>query len=48
MFYPNRHVSDLVFRVAEISEYPDMRCFPHLEYEATSCAIPDKTFFPPP
>ena len=46
MFYPNRLVSDLAFCVAENSEYLDMRCFPRLEYEATSCAIPGKTFFP--
>jgi hypothetical protein len=48
MLYPNRHVSGLVFRVAENSEYLDMRCFPRLEYEATSGAIPGKTFFPRP
>ena len=45
MFYPNRLVSDLVFCVAENSEYLDMHCFPRLEYEAISRAIPDKTFF---
>ena len=48
MFYPNGLVSDLVFRVAGNSEYLDMRCFPRLEYEATSGAIPDKTFFQRP
>jgi hypothetical protein len=48
MFYPNWLVSGLVFGVAENSEYLDMHCFPRLEYEATSCAIPGKTFFPRP
>ena len=45
MFYPNRLVSEFVFCVAENSDYLDMRCFPRLEYKATSCAIPGKTFF---
>ena len=44
MFFSNRLVSDLVLCVAEHSEHLDMRCFPRLEYEAASCAIPGKTF----
>ena len=48
MFYPNWLVSDLVFCVAESSEYLDMHRFPRLEFEAASSAIPGKTFFPRP
>ena len=48
MFYPNRLVFDGAFRVAENSEYLDLRCLPRLEYEATSLAIPGKLFFPRP
>ena len=48
MFYPNWLVSDLVFCVAENSEYLDMHCFPRLEYEAISYAISGKIFLPRP
>ena len=48
MFYPNRLISRPVFCVAENSEDPEKSCFPRLEYEVTSCAIPGKTFFSDP